>query len=169
MIEHIGVLDTNAILEMVLEGGIREEVPFPSLQFHLTLVQNIEADVEANMLISLNSLNHVIAAGAFPSFGNFVYYMPLRQVYLSYRMPVNPEDFDAAITDMRYILGVLYEQLDLFMDFILYAANSPDGVSIDDYMDYLDEVADLDDIIARSNLLLARMENGDFSNEEEET
>ena len=170
VIEHVGVLDTNAILEIAPENGVRDEVPYPSLQFHLTLAQDVDEDVEANLLISLNSLNHVIAAGAFPSFGTFVYYMPLRQVYLSYRMPVNPDDIDAAITDMRYILAVLYEQLDLFMDFILYTVSSPEGISIDDYMDYLDEVSDLDDIITRSNLLLQMIENGEGeSNSAKET
>ena len=157
--ENLGVVDTNAVIEAVVETGIRPEVPYPAVYVHTTLAQKIEPDVIPALLISLNALNHVIASGSFPSFGSFVYYPPLNQVYLSYRMPVNISQLDAELDNLRYYFGVLYEQLDLFMDFIMFACNSPSPISISEYMEYLDTVSDLDDISERSAALKKAIEN----------
>ena len=72
------------------------------------------------MLAGLNDLNTAISAGAFPSFGCFGYYAPLKQVYLSYRMPVNPDVLNEEYENIRYYLATLYEQLDLFADYIIF-------------------------------------------------
>ena len=157
--EHLGVVDTNAIVEAVVETGIRPEVPYPAVYIHTTLAQKIEPDVIPALLISLNALNHVIASGSFPSFGSFIFYPPLNQIYLSYRMPINIENLDADLDNLRYYLGVLYEQLDLFMDFILFTCNSPTPITITEYMEYLDTVSDLDDISERSAALKKAIEN----------
>ncbi len=144
-LSNMGVVDAQVIVDVMLEGGITEDAPYGVLHFHHTLAQNIPEEAIPNLLISLNSLNHVINAGAFPGFGCFAYYEPLNQVYLSYRMPVNLNQIEAEYDNIRYYLGTLYEQLDLFVDFIMFAASSPEGMDITDYMDYLDEVADLND------------------------
>ena len=146
---NLGVVNGQAIVEVMLEGGLREEAPYGVLHFHTTLAENIPEEALADLLISLNGLNHVINAGAFPGFGAFCYYEPLEQVYLSYRMPINLLQIEAEYDNIRYYLGMLYEQLDLFEDFIMFAINNPGGMTISDYMGYLDEVSDINDVEAR--------------------
>ena len=153
MAEHMGVVNGNAVVEVSLEGGIREEAPYGVLHFHTTLAENIPENAVADLLISLNGLNHVINAGAYPAFGSFVYYHPLSQVYLSYRMPVNLNNIEAEYDNIRYYLGVLYDQLDLLMDFIMFTIANPGAMTIGDYMEYLDEVSDLDDLEERFHAL----------------
>ena len=147
--EHMGVSDSTAILDVMLEGGLREEAPYGVLHFHTTLAENIPEESLADLLISLNNLNHVINAGAFPGFGAFAYYDPLQQVYLSYRMPVNLNHIEAEYDNIRYYLGCLYDQMDLFMDFVMFSIVNPGGMSIADYMNYLDEISDLDNLEER--------------------
>ncbi len=147
--ENLGVVNGKAIVEVMLEGGLREEAPYGVLHFHTTLAENIPEEALADLLISLNGLNHVINAGAFPGFGAFCYYEPLEQVYLSYRMPVNLLQIEAEYDNIRYYLGMLYDQLDMFEDFIMFAINNPGGMTIADYMGYLDEVSDINDIEGR--------------------
>lgn len=148
-IEHMGVVDATVILDVMLEGGLREEAPYGILHFHTTMAENIPDEALADLLISLNGLNHVVSAGAFPGFGTFAYYEPLSQVYLSYRMPVNLNQIEAEYDNIRYYLGSLYDQLDLLEDFIMFAIANPGGMNISDYMDYLDEVSDMDDMEER--------------------
>ncbi len=148
-VEHLGVTDATAIVDVVLEGGLREEAPYGVLHFHTTFAEKVPEESLADLLISLNGLNHVISAGAFPGFGTFAYYDPLEQVYLSYRMPVNLNQIEADYDNIRYYLGCLYDQMDIFMDFVMFTIVNPGGMSIADYMDYLDEVSDLDDIESR--------------------
>ena len=151
--EHMGVVNADVMGEVALEGGIREEAPYGVLHFHTTLAENIPEEALADLLISLNGLNHVINAGAYPAFGSFVYYDPLAQVYLSYRMPVNLNQIEAEYDNIRYYLGVLYDQLDLLVDFIMFSITNPGGMTIGDYMEYLDEVSDLDDLEERFKAL----------------
>ncbi len=157
-LSNMGVVDSQVIVDVMLEGGITEDAPYGVLHFHHTLAHNIPEEAIPNLLISLNSLNHIINAGPFPGFGCFAYYEPLNQVYLSYRMPVNLNQIEAEYDNIRYYLGTLYEQLDLFVDFIMFAASSPEGMDITDYMDYLDEVADLNDMQKRLDSYEALLE-----------
>ncbi|MCR4597357.1 MAG: hypothetical protein K5673_11305 [Lachnospiraceae bacterium] len=157
--EHMGVANATAIVDVMLEGGLREEAPYGVLHFHTTLAENIPEESLADLLISLNNLNHVISAGAFPGFGAFAYYDPLQQVYLSYRMPVNLNQIEAEYDNIRYYLGCLYDQMDLFMDFVMFSIVNPGGMSITDYMDYLDEIADLDNIEERLAALESEFED----------
>ncbi len=150
-LNHMGMSDAQVICEVMLEQGITEDAPYGVLYFHNTLAQNIPEESLANLLISLNNLNHVVNGGAFPGFGTFCYYEPLNQVYLSYRMPVNLLQIEAEYDNIRYYLGTLYEQLDLFVDFVLFASSNPETMDIEDYMEYLDEVADLNDFQDRLN------------------
>ena len=157
-LSNMGVVDSQVIVDVMLEGGITEDAPYGVLHFHHTLAHNIPEEAIPNLLISLNSLNHIINAGPFPGFGCFAYYEPLNQVYLSYRMPVNLNQIEAEYDNIRYYLVTLYEQLDLFVDFIMFAASSPEGMDITDYMDYLDEVADLNDMQKRLDSYEALLE-----------
>ena len=157
IVDNLGVVNGNAIVEVGLEGGIREEAPYGVLHFHTTLAENIPEEAVADLILSLNGLNHVINAGAYPAFGSFVYYYPLSQVYLSYRMPVNLNQIEADFDNIRYYLGVLYDQLDLLMDFIMFTIADPGAMTIGDYMEYLDEVSDLDSLEERFKALEGTM------------
>lgn len=148
-VDNLGVVAADAVVEVMLEEGLRDDAPYGVLHFATTLAENIPEESLADLLISLNSLNHVISAGFFPSFGTFCYYGPLNQVYLSYRLPVNLLQIDAEYDNIRYYLGCLYEQLDMFIDFIMFSIHAPGGMTINDYMDYLDQVSDLDDLAER--------------------
>ncbi len=170
MPEHLGVLDSSAIFEVAFETGINPEVPYPVLHFHTTLAQKIDEDFVPGVLAGLNDLNTVINAGAYPAFGCFGYYAPLGQIYLSYRMPVNPDGLDADFDNALYYLGALYEQLDLFADYILFLSNDPDRMTFDDYMEYLDSIADLNDLEARLDVMEKYLEEieADLKDEENE-
>ena len=157
--EHLGVMDASAIFEVALEAGLNPDAPYPILHFHTTLAQNIDDSILPGILMGLNDLNTTISAGAFPAFGCFGYYGPLKQIYLSYRMPANPDALDAELENARFYLGSLYEQLDLFTDYILFLCDDPNKMSLQDYMDYLDSIADLNDLEARLDDLEKRIDS----------
>ncbi|MCR5748495.1 MAG: hypothetical protein K6G03_12365 [Lachnospiraceae bacterium] len=151
VLSNLGVTRGQVIIEAVLEDGFREDYPYGVLHFHTTVAQNIPEEALADLLISLNTLNHVINTGVYPGFGCFCYYEPLSQVYLSYRMPVNLFNVEAEYDNILYYLSCLYEQLDMFMDFLAFMISFPGSMTIDDYMEYLDQVANLDDLEERMN------------------
>ncbi len=148
-VEHMGVTDSTAIVDAVLEPGLRQEAPYGVLHFVVTLAENIPDESLADLLISLNGLNHVVGAGSYPGFGSFCYYEPLNQVYLNYRMPVNLMQLEGEFDNIRYYLGTLYDQLDIFTDFIMFTLANPGSMDISDYMQYLDDVSDLNDMEGR--------------------
>lgn len=159
MAKHLGVTDTCAIVEALLEGGLNEDMPYPVLHFHITLAQNVPDEAEEKLCASINELNNVTGVGAYPCFGNFAYYPGLHQVYLTYRLPVNPEAPEAEIVNIKYYLGVLYEQLDLFADFIMMLCDSGGQIlTLEKYVDYLSEIQDLNDIEERVRLLQKRLD-----------
>lgn len=152
--EHIGVTDITAIVETVLEGGVNEDMPYPILYFHVTLASNIPEEYEDKLTKSLNVLNNVISVGDFPFFGAFSYYPRLSQIYLSYRLPVNPDNPEGELTNLRYYFGVLYEELDSFADYIMFLCNNEgESPDIDSYLSYLKEIEDWDDLKERAKLL----------------
>jgi hypothetical protein len=173
MAEHLGVTDVSAVVEAVLTGGMNEEMPYPVMQFHVTLAQNIPEEAVDELCRSLNELNNVIAVGDYPAFGNFAYYPRLNQVYLTYRLPVNPEAPEDELVNIKYYFGVLYEQLDLFADFIIMLCdNGGEMMTLDEYVDYLAGIQDLNDIEERAAKLeekLNEYEKGITATEQDET
>ena len=159
MAGHLGVTDTDAIVDVLLESGFDDEAPYPVLHFMVTLAKDI-ADKDAGRIsIALNELNHIIAVGDYPSFGAFSYYPKLHQIFLSYRLPVNPEVPEEEIINIRYYFGTLYQQLDIFADFIMFLCDTKGrSLSIDDYIDYLQSVEDIDDIEERARALSERLD-----------
>ncbi|MBE5913407.1 MAG: hypothetical protein E7274_05055 [Pseudobutyrivibrio ruminis] len=158
-VNHLGVTDAAAIVDVMLEGGLREEAPYGVLHFHTTFAENVPEESLADLLIALNGLNHVVSAGAFPGFGTFAYYDPLEQIYLSYRMPVNLNQIEAEYDNIRYYLGCLYEQMDLFMDFLMFTIVNPGAMTIGDYMEYLDEMSDINNLEERLKIFEDEFEN----------
>lgn len=149
----LGATSANVICEAAIEEGFNPENPYPVLHFHVTLAKDIEDSLVPKVLEGLNDLNTAISAGSFPGFGCFGFYPPLRQAYLSYRMPINPDALDKDFDNALYYLGSLYEQLDIFVDFVLFLCNDPEQISLKDYMDYLDSIADLNNMEERINEL----------------
>ena len=152
--EHLGVTDAGAVVEVLLEGGLNDEVTYPIIHFFITLASNVPKGIEKELCHSLNVLNNIISVGEFPSFGCFCYYPALDQIFLSYRLPVHPEAPERELDNIRYYLGVLYEELDAFIDYIMYLCDnkgmSPDP---DSYVEYLKNISDWDDIAERAKTL----------------
>ena len=138
--DNIGVVASKVIVETALEGGVDEEDTDGVLHFVSTIAENIPKEAVSGLLVSLNALNHEVSCGDYPGFGTFCYYEPLNQVYLSYRLPVKLDDPGAQYDNIRSYLTVLYDELDMFVDFIMFSIADPGRVDITDYMEYLDEV-----------------------------
>ena len=154
MAGHLGITDANAIVETLLEGGLNEEMPYPVLHFHITLAHNVPEESVDALIRSLNDLNNAVSVGEYPCFGHFAYYPRLRQVYLTYRLPVNPNVPEDELVNIRYYFGILYEQLDLFTDYIMMLCDSGgEALSMEKYIDYLSEIQDLNDMEERIELL----------------
>ncbi|MCR5774705.1 MAG: hypothetical protein K6G42_06430 [Lachnospiraceae bacterium] len=158
VIEHLGVTDSSAIFEAAIEPGLHPEAPRTIVHFHSTLAQSISEEQVPYVILALNDLNNVISVGAFPAFGCFAYYPPLQQVYLTYRLPVDPEAGEAELDNIRYYLGALYEQLDIFTDFILFSCDHPGVMDLEAYMEYLDMVSNLNDLNERIEVLREQAE-----------
>ncbi|MCR4591176.1 MAG: hypothetical protein K5668_10200 [Lachnospiraceae bacterium] len=152
--QHIGVTDVTVIVEALLESGVNQEHPYPVIHFHTTLAANIPEEYESDLCFSLNRLNNAISLSGFPSFGCFCYHPDLKQVFLGYRLPVNPTAPNDETVNIQYYLGVLYEELDAFADYIMFLCDNK-GIStgIDEYLDYIKEIDDWNDIEKRAEEL----------------
>ncbi|MCR4642858.1 MAG: hypothetical protein K5697_12640 [Lachnospiraceae bacterium] len=151
--EHLGVADTGVIVEAAFEAGLDPDVPYPILHFHTTLATDIDEELIPGVLKGLNDLNTVISAGSYPAFGCFGFYAPLRQIYLTYRMPVNAYVLEAEYSNVMLYLSSLQESLDLFADFILFLSSTGHQITLEAYMDFLDVVADMNDLEKRLDYL----------------
>lgn len=157
-IEHLGVVDSNVILELAIEPGLHKEAVYPILHAHCTIAQGIDKEDVPFIVNSLNELNTCISVGAFPAFGCFGYYAPLQQIYLSYRLPFNTNSLDTELENIEYYLCSLYEQLDVFTDFILFICDHPKDLTLEEYMTYLDSIADLYDLEEKTRKYEALLE-----------
>ena len=159
MLPALGVNRAGAILEAVIEGAANGGLaPYPVVHFHITLARDIEQARFSDVLFSLNELNTAISGAGFPSFGNFALYMPYGQIYLSYRMPINAEALDAELENVRFFLGTLYNQLDVFSDMVLFIAQGNRKMTIERFMEYVADIKHLDDISERAEKLTKVLE-----------
>ncbi len=153
-VEHVGVTDITVLMEAVLEAGVNDEAPYPIIHFHATIASNIPEEYGAELSQALNVLNNIISVGEFPSFGCFCYYPRLRQIFLTYRLPVNPGMPEEELINIQYYLGVLYDELDAFGDYIMFLCdNEGKSGDIQGYVDYLNEIEDWNDLEKRANEL----------------
>ena len=108
----------------------------------------------ATLSAAVNELNNVISVGEFPAFGAFCYYPKLHQIFLNYRLPVNPAVPEEETVNIRYYIATLYQQLDVFADFIMFICDTKGRtLELDDYIDYLKSVDDIDDLQERTRAL----------------
>ncbi len=154
MVGPVGVTGVHAIIDTVMENGFHPEVPYAVLHFLVTLAKDIPEELEDEIKRSLHDLNRAIATGQYPAFGCFCYEPAVKQIFLDYRLPVNPTDPDAELENIAYYYGTLYDTLDLFADFIMFLCDNKGKMpSLDEYLTYLDEIADFDDYKERARLL----------------
>ncbi len=160
MLTELGVSRANAILESVMEGSRNGNArPYPVLRFHITLAKNVDPEIFERVAYNLNQLNIVVAGMEYPSLGNFCLFMPKGQIFMVYRMPVNEECLEKELENVRYYLGTLYEQLDIFADMILFIAEGKREMTMDDYLDYLSSLENIDDIEERAEKLQKKLED----------
>ena len=77
---------------------------------------------------------------------------------MSYRMPLNKDALDADFVNVKYYLEEVTYLLDLFADYILFICDDPGSVTLEAYMNYLDIVADLNDLESRLDMLEETLE-----------
>lgn len=154
MLTGLGVNGTNAIMEALVEAEENgDDLPYPVIRFHITLAKDIDQVNFRNVTYTLNQLNNVIASGEYPSFGNFALYMPLGQIFLTYRMPINIGALDADYENVRFFLATVFDQLDIFADMILYISEGYNELTVEQYMEYLKSVEDWNNLQERADRL----------------
>lgn len=158
----LGVSQAAAIVEAAVEGLPNgDDDPYPVVHFNFTLAKDIDPEHFGAVAEVINDLNVVIASGDYPSFGNFCLYKPLKQVFYGYRIPINPEATEAERENLRFFLASVFEQLDMFVDLILFVSDGRTKITIEDYMDYLKKIDDfnnLDERIDEINRMLDQLE-----------
>ncbi len=161
-VKNLGVTGVDAIFDVVMEYGFDPGMPYPVLHFLVTLAKDIEDSDAGRISIALNELNQVIAVGDYPGFGSFCYYPDLHQIFLNYRLPINPNVPEEETVNIRYYIATLYQQLDIFADFIMFICDTHGTtMELEDYLDYLQSVSDIDDLEARSKALSEYLERLD--------
>ncbi len=154
----LGVTGVYALVDVALEPGVNERAPYPVLHFVVTLAKDIQEENSEKIRLSLEDLNLAIAAGPHPSFGSFCYSPSLGQIFLSYLLPINPDVAEGELSNIMYYFGALYEELDLYADFIMLLCEEGGTMpGLPDYLDYLDDIIDFDDYEARAELLDKRI------------
>ncbi len=138
-VTHLGEVDGYVTLEAAIEKGFKEAYEYCVVHFHAAIAANVPEDALPDLMIALGALNHTVNAGAYPGFGCYSYYDPLNRVYLTYRLPVNPEDPAGAEGDVRYAVACIYEQLEAFEDYVMLTLTNPGMADMKQYLDYLKE------------------------------
>lgn len=162
MAYDLGVSRAAAIIEAAIEGLPNgDDAPYPVVHFSITLAKDIAAEHFAAVAGVLNDLNVVIQSGDYPSFGNFCLYKPLNQVFYGYRIPVNTAAIEAERENLRFFLATVFEQLDMFVDLILFVSDGKETLTIDKYMEYIKKIDDfnnIDERIEQVNEMLEKLE-----------
>lgn len=152
-VSDLGAVRGDAVVEMVLEAGLRRDKPYPILCFTTTLYSDLHPAYENVILDKLNELNTAMATGLFPAFGSFGMLKSRRQIYMCYRMPVNAKKPEAAMEDIRYFLAALYDELDLLIDFVYFICEEPGASDVEQFLQYVRQAMRIDDIDSRRDAL----------------
>ncbi len=167
MAGNLGINNAAVIFEAAVEALPNgDDDPYPIVHFNITLAKDVEPEFFPAVAQVLNDINVVTQTGEFPSFGNFCLYKPLRQIFYGYRMPVSTENFEAERENIRFFLASVFEQLDQFVDLILYACEGNDSITIDQYLSYLKSVDDYNNIDQRIELLKKALDEVEVMNEQ---
>ena len=156
----LGITNVHAIVDILPEMGMNPNIPYPVVHFVITLAKDIPQEYESSIKATLQDLNLELAIGRYPAFGCFCYESQRRQIFLDYRLPVNSDAPEKEMANLRYYFGTLYEELDLFADFIMYICDNEGRMpTLDKYLDYLDMIVDIDDYEERLRLFKESMED----------
>lgn len=145
--EHIGVNDAEAIIEAAIEAIPNgEDYPYPAVHFNITLAKEVEPENFGIVASAINDINVILSTGEFPSFGNFCLYKPLRQIFYGYRKPINIGAAEYERENIRFFLATVLDQLDVFIDLILYVAGGNQITTLDSYLNYLRDISELGEL-----------------------
>ncbi len=154
MAEHFGVNDSAIIVEAAIEAMDNgEDYPYPVVHFNFTMAKEIEPEHFGKIAELLNDLNVVFQTGDFPSFGNFCLYKPYGQVFYGYKMPINIGALEGEQENIKFFFATVFDQLDLFVDLVLYVAQGDVELTLEDYLAYLKGLKDLYDLQERADKL----------------
>lgn len=160
--ENLGVSGAAAVVEAAIEGMSNgDDNPYPVVHFNLTLARDIEPEYFGGIAQILNDINVVIQSGGYPSFGSFCLYKPLSQIFYGYRLPINVGSLETERENIRFFLATVFDQLDIFIDLVLFACQGNVNLTIEEYLDYLKKVDDLNNIDERIRALQAKLEELD--------
>ncbi len=155
MVHNLGLSESNAILEAVLEGlDNGEDLPYPALYFHFTLAKNIEEENFENISYLISQLNMAFTLGDYKSFGYFGLHRDLKQIYYGYRMPFNIGALENEHENVRFVLATIFDQLEIFVDFVLYIADGHKELTLDRYMEYLQNLRDYNNLDERADAFI---------------
>lgn len=139
VVDDLGLFEGCAIVEALFENGLYAEAPYPVMHFHVTITDNVPEENFDKLKRGISELNNAIAMGEFKALGMFGLYEPFGQVYLTYRLPCNIDMLEEELFNVKYFLGSLYEELDLFVDYFFFLINAQEEISLDDYMGFLEK------------------------------
>ena len=152
--DHFGVNDSSIIIEAAIEAMENgEDYPYPVVHFNFTMAKDIEPENYGAVAQLLNDLNVVFQTGEYPSFGNFCLYKPLGQIFYGYRMPINIGASEGEQENIKFFIATVFDQLDLFVDLVLYVAQGDVELTLEDYLAYLKGINDLYDLREKADKL----------------
>lgn len=152
--EHFGVNDSSVIIEAAIEAMENgEDYPYPVVHFNFTMAKDIEPESYGKIAELLNDINVVFQTGEYPSFGNFCLYKPLGQIFYGYKMPINIGALEGEQENIKFFIATVLDQLDLFVDLVLYVAQGDVNLTLEDYLNYLNGLNDLYDLQEKAEKL----------------
>lgn len=135
----MGFVESDVIVDVMVENGLREDYPYPVLCLNATMVTGLPKEREAEIRKKINDLNTAIASGAFPAIGYLGVYQPKHQVYLSYRIPfhASKDAYEMELENISYLIAMFYDELDSLMDLVLFACEVEGEMSAKRFCAYI--------------------------------
>lgn len=124
----LGLFGRNAIVEIAwMQFADDAQNAWPILQFYSTLAADIEDKDIPGIKRRLCDLNEETMLG------RYGYYAPMRQIYHSYRLPVDLDSPESSLALVTYSLKQILRQLDAFLDYVLVIADDPEAMNVEEY------------------------------------
>ena len=160
--ENLGVTCSGALIEADIEGLENGDGdPYPAIYFHITLAKEVDKENFPRITDMLNDINVALSVGEYPAFGTFCLYKPLKQIFYSYRMPINIGSIEDERENIRYFIASVLNQLDIFVDLMQFVSSGVEDLKVDRYIQYIKDLADLNDLKERTEALSKMLEEFD--------
>lgn len=137
-----GVSGLDAVLEVTLEKEAGGGMNYPLCLVGATLLIEVPEEAIVNILLGINELNDAILTGALSSYGIFSYNELTGQILYSYRKPIILAFAESELCSMKQVLEQMAKDMDMLSDFFALQILLDKGIRLDDYMNYLDMIAD---------------------------